>query len=130
MQVQSRQGSVSTRVGARLVRRTIRRVDPWSVLKFSVLFYLSVMMVFLVAAAILYFAASTAGIVDKIETFVQGVGWPEFRIRPIQLFRIGLLVGLTQVIVWSAINVFVSFLYNLVADVVGGIQVTMSEREL
>lgn len=120
---------VTPRVASRIVRRTLRRIDPWSVLKFSLLFYFSVMLVFLFAAMILYLAAAAAGIVENIENFIQGVGWPAFELRPLTLFRIGLLLGIAQVIIWSAINVFVAFLYNLVADVVGGIQLTMSERE-
>lgn len=112
------------------MRRTIRHVDPWSVLKFSLLFYSSVMLVLLFAGAMLFIAADAAGIIDKFEAFVRGIGWPEWKVRPLQLFRIALLVGLANVIGWSAVNLFLSFLYNLVADVVGGISVTMSERDL
>lgn len=129
MQLETTRYQVSPRTTSRIVRRTLRRVDPWSVLKLSLLFYFSVMLVFLFAGALLYVAAAAAGIVGKIENFVQGVGWPDFRLRPLQLFRIWILIGVTQVIIWTAVNVFVSFLYNLVADVVGGIQITMSERE-
>lgn len=128
MQVETRY-QVTPRATSRIVRRTIRRIDPWSVLKFSLLFYLSVMLVFLFAGMILYLAASAAGVVGRIEDFIQGVGWPEFRLRAVQLFRVGVLIGIAQVVVWSVVNVFICFLYNLVADVIGGIQVTMSERE-
>jgi uncharacterized BrkB/YihY/UPF0761 family membrane protein len=128
VQVETRYNVVS-RTSVRRVHRVVRRVDPWSVLKFSFVFYLSVMGIFLFAGAILYIAASGAGIVDKLEKFIQGIGWPEFNIRPLQVFRLGLLVGLSQVIIWSTVNVFAAFLYNLVSDLVGGIEITMSERE-
>ncbi|MGH2813016.1 MAG: DUF3566 domain-containing protein [Actinomycetota bacterium] len=114
----------------RRVRRTIRRIDPWTVLKLSAVFYVSVMLIFLLAGAIIYFAAAGAGIIGKMEAFVQGIGWPEFQIRPIQVFRVGVLIGLMQVIFWSGVNLFAAFLYNLVADLVGGIELTMSEREI
>lgn len=113
----------------RRVKRTIRRIDPWSVLKFSLAFYVSVMVVAFVVSVILFYAASSVGIVGNIESFVQEVGWPDFRIRPVQVFRAVLLLGAVNVIVWSAVNVIVAFLYNLVADLVGGIDVTMSEKE-
>ena len=33
-----------------------------------------------------------------------------------------------MVVVWSLINVFVAFLYNLISDLVGGIEITLAER--
>lgn len=129
MQVETRR-EAGTRALKRRVRRTIKRVDPWSVLKFSLLFYGSLVLVVLFACAMLFMAASSAGIVVKAEDFIQGVGWPEFRIRPTQVFRALILVGIANAVVWSAVNVFVAFLYNLVSDVVGGIEVTMTEQEL
>ena len=129
MQVETPRYAPVSRPGSRRERRVIRRVDPLSVLKFSAVFYSSVMLIFLLAGAILYFAATGAGIIDKTEQFIQGIGWPTFRIRAIQVFRIGLLIGLTQVTFWTLVNVFAAFLYNLVADLVGGIEVTMTDQD-
>ena len=39
-----------------------------------------------------------------------------------------LLAGLGNVIIWSLVNVFVAFLYNLISDVVGGIEVTLAQK--
>jgi hypothetical protein len=33
-----------------------------------------------------------------------------------------------MVVVWSLINVFVVFLYNLISDLVGGVEITLAER--
>ncbi|MGH9268596.1 MAG: DUF3566 domain-containing protein, partial [Acidimicrobiales bacterium] len=116
---------------ARRVRRSIHRIDPWSLLKFSLLFYLSVMLVFLVAAIILYLAASGAGIIKELERLIESLGLAEgFRIRPFQWLRGFLAIGVANVIVWSAVNVCAAFLYNMVSDVVGGVVITMSEREI
>jgi hypothetical protein len=113
----------------RRVRGTIRRIDPWSVLKFSIIFALSAMLVMLFAAVILFAAASGAGVVERLESFIKGVGWPEFQFQKGSAFRILLLFGVVGTIAWSAVNVFLAFLYNLTSDVVGGIEVTISERE-
>ena len=39
-----------------------------------------------------------------------------------------LLAGLGNVVIWSLVNVFVAFLYNLISDVVGGIEVTLAQK--
>jgi hypothetical protein len=39
------------------------------------------------------------------------------------------LIGLLNVILWSGINVFLAFLYNLIADLVGGLRVTVVDEE-
>jgi hypothetical protein len=38
------------------------------------------------------------------------------------------LGGSVLTLVWSLINVLVAFLYNLISDVVGGIEVTLAEK--
>src|SRR2546421_9878940 len=48
----------------RRVRRVIRRVDPWTVLRFSVFFYLSIFLVLLVAGIALWQVASVTGVRD------------------------------------------------------------------
>jgi hypothetical protein len=45
------------------------------------------------------------------------------------LFARLFLVGVVGVVVWSLVNTCVVLLYNLVSDVVGGVQVTLSEPE-
>ncbi|HEX2064396.1 MAG TPA: DUF3566 domain-containing protein, partial [Acidimicrobiales bacterium] len=55
----------------RRARRVIRRIDVWTVLRFSILFYLSFLMVVLVAGALLWVAASITGVVDNVERFIE-----------------------------------------------------------
>ncbi|MGH2728650.1 MAG: DUF3566 domain-containing protein [Actinomycetota bacterium] len=45
------------------------------------------------------------------------------------IFRWLFLFGLLWAVVASAVTVFMAFLYNLIADVVGGIEVSVAERE-
>ncbi|MEO7804841.1 MAG: DUF3566 domain-containing protein [Actinomycetota bacterium] len=107
--------------------RRIKKIETWSVLKFSLLFYSAVMLIGLLAVMILFYAASAAGIVDNTESFIRGVGWPEFRIRAASVFRVTLILGVLQVIFWSAVNLVLTFLYNLVSDVSGGIEVIVAD---
>jgi hypothetical protein len=34
-----------------------------------------------------------------------------------------------MVVVWSLINLMVAFLYNLISDVVGGVEITLAEKK-
>ena len=114
---------------SRQARVMIRKVGPWSVLKFSLLFYLCVMAVVLGALMILYGLLGAIGALDSVTRLIRDLfADPEFEIHGDWLFSRGVAIGIAMVIIWSLINVFVAFLYNLISDIVGGIEVTLSER--
>lgn len=122
----------STRKARRRARQTrvvIRKVGPWSVFKFSLLFYLCIMLVILLALGILYAALSAIGAIDSVTKLIGDLfADKSFEIHGDWIFARLVVVGLAMVVVWSLINVFVAFLYNLISDVVGGIEVTLAER--
>jgi len=64
-----------TKVRARKVRRIVRHIEPWSVLKLSVLFFMSVFLIICVASAVLWNAARSAGAVDDVESFITSLGF-------------------------------------------------------
>ena len=113
----------------RRTRVVIRRVEPWSVLKFSLLFYFCLMLVFLLAFLILYWMLGLLGVLDSTADLLGGLlGDKSFRINGAWIFSRLFLMGLIGVVIWSVVNLFVSVLYNLISDLVGGIQVTLGER--
>jgi hypothetical protein len=119
------------RVAQRRAKVVIRKVDPWSVLKFSLLFYFCLMLVFVLAFVILYWILGVTGVLDSIAKVLSDVGFggtAGFEFHGYWIFSRLFLVGLAGVVVWSLVNMLVSVLYNLVSDVVGGIQVTLAER--
>ena len=121
-------------VGKR-TRVVVRKVSPWSVLKFSLLFYLCVMLIVYFALMIIYGLLSAVGAIDsagRLLGYVFATGnagqSQAVVIRFGSVFGWLLLVGLGNVIIWSLVNVFVAFLYNLISDVVGGIEVTLAQK--
>ncbi len=119
------------RPAPRRVRVVIRRINPWSVLKFSLLFYFCVMLVVLLGLVILYAILSSLGVIDVIENLWTELGGSDtgnFQIDGSYLLRMAFLIGLISTALWAALTVFLAFLYNLIADLVGGIEVTLSER--
>lgn len=117
-------------VSPRRARVVIRKVGPWSVLRFSLLFYFCVMLVLWLALMILYGIMSSLGVLAQIAGLLESVSLvdPGFRFNGAWIFTRLLLAGLGLVVLWSLVNVFVALLYNLVSDVVGGIEVTLAER--
>jgi Transmembrane domain of unknown function (DUF3566) len=119
------------RTAARRTKVVIRRVDPWSVLKFSLLFYFCLMLVFLFALLLLYWLLGVTGVLDSAARILSDVGFGGeggFSFHGYWIFSRLFLIGIVGVVVWSLINVLISVLYNLISDVVGGVQVTLAER--
>jgi len=120
--------------GTGTVRRTrvmVKRVGPWSVFKFSLLFYFCVMVILLVALTILYNILSAVGVVDSIAGFVDQIVYNNkkvFHINGFWLFSRAFAVGLVMVVFWSLVKLLVTFMYNLIADLVGGFELTLTER--
>ena len=71
----SRRHRRRAKVRARKVRRIVRHIEPWSVLKLSVLFFLSIFLIICVASAVLWNAARSAGAIDDVESFVTSLGF-------------------------------------------------------
>jgi hypothetical protein len=63
------------KVRARKVHRIVRHVEPWSVLRLSVLFFLSIFLIICVASAVLWNAARSAGAIDDVESFITDLGF-------------------------------------------------------
>ena len=111
-------------------RRVIRRVNTWTVLRFSVLFYLSLLVVWLVAGALLWAAAASTGLIDNFENFVKELFVLEsFRIRGGLILLSSLIGGLVLVLLGTGANVLMAVIYNLTSDVVGGVEVTVLEAD-
>jgi hypothetical protein len=107
----------------------LRRVGPWSVFKFSLLFYFCVMLVALLALGMLYAVLGAVGALDSITRLARDLFADQsYAIHAGWIFARLTLVGLAMVVVWSLINLFIAFLYNLISDVLGGVEITLSER--
>jgi len=119
----------SQKAQRRHARVVIRKVSPWSVFRMSVVFYLCLMLVLLGAGMILYGMLGAMGALDSTTRLIRDLFADQtFAINGGWLFTRGLALGLLMVVVWSLVNVFVAFLYNLISDLVGGIEVTLAER--
>lgn len=104
---------------------TIHRVDPWSVLKYSLVLNFSLVIVSMIALTLLWAVVERLGLLDIL---TQGLAKVElvFELRPANIGRSVFLLGTMMTIVSSAINVFIAFLYNLISDLMGGIRLELA----
>ena len=110
--------------------QTIRSLDLWSVLKVSICFYLSALIVLLVAGIMLWWVASAAGVVHNVEKFVGDlVSNNDFRFLSWQVLRAATLIGLVIVCILTVLTVLAAAFYNLFSELLGGVEVTVIEQE-
>lgn len=114
----------------RLVRRDlmVRRVDPWTVLKLSLVFYSCMLIIVMLANAVLWAFIARAGVIDTITGAAEALKI-SLVINTGNILQATFLLGVLGVIFASAVNVFLAFLYNLIADLIGGIRIDLAEDE-
>jgi len=120
--------------GSRRTRVTVRHVGPLSVLKLSLIFYFCVWLAIFLGLLFLFMILQAVGVIDRLEEAITTTGFsgPEgatFQIEPGWVFPRLFVIGAFMSLVWSFINLFVAFLYNLISDVVGGVEITLAEKK-
>lgn len=109
----------------------VRRLDLWSVLKFSLGLYFSVFLVFLAAGIGLWLAAKSGGAMDSVENLVEDLGLyanDSFHFREGYILRVVAVVGPILAVLASLATVAGVALFNLAAKMIGGIEMTVSDE--
>jgi hypothetical protein len=119
------------RPSVRRVKRTLKRVNPWTVLKLSLFYYAIFLIVWLVFVAIVYWLLQPTELFEAI----QDVGniffdWRNVDISLRFVERWAFLIGVIFVLVGTLVNTFLALLYNIASDVVGGLEFTFVERDI
>jgi len=109
-------------------RMTVKRLDPWSVLKFGAVANVVLFAIFMLAAGVVWFIIDRLQLVDQICGIATDVGFTSCGVNAGNMFSaLGLLGGM-GVIVQTAVLVFLAFLYNLIADLTGGLTIGVIEE--
>lgn len=124
------QTRANRRLRARRVRRLVRHVEPWSVLKVSLILYFCAWAIMLFVGVTLWNLAVNSGLVGDVEGFVEELfALESFKINADQIFRIAAVGGLVLVLAASGLTVLGAVLFNLISDVTGGVRLTVVEEE-
>ena len=118
-------------MAVRRVRRIIRKIDPWTVLKVSLVLWTVVMLAVLLGSVIMWSLLRNAGTPDRILDFINGFGlFDPITLEGENLFRAVLFLCITSAVLWSGASTLLAVFYNLISDVVGGIEVVVLEEVL
>lgn len=118
----------------RRVRRIVRKIDPWTTLKVSALIWAVLGLAFVLGAVIFWSVVDRAGIPDRLVEFMVEITLIEEGADPFantEQFLRFLIFG--SVVGWIALtgtSVAIAVVYNLVSDVVGGLEIVVLEETL
>jgi hypothetical protein len=119
--------------GPRRANLQVKRFDPWSVLKLSLVLGIALFFVWLVAVGALYAVLDGMGVWDKVNgistELLQQAGSTEPLISAGRVFGIAAIIGAVNIVLFSALATVGAFVYNVSADLAGGLEVTLTERE-
>lgn len=113
----------------------IRRVDPWSTLKVSLVLSVALFFVWMIAVAFLYLVLGGMGVWSKLNsnvgdllTSASGSTGGEL-VSSGTIFGGAALIGLVNIVLLTAMATAAAFIYNLTTDLVGGVEVTLADRD-
>ncbi len=115
----------------RKVRRVIRRIDTWTVAKISLALHLCLVLVVMTAGVLLWTIADGQGAIGRLQDAVKSnLKLTTFQFHGDTLFKGVLTAGIIFAILGTFLTVVFAQLYNLLADLIGGIQVWVLEEVL
>jgi len=108
-------------------RLVVRRVNAVSVFKVSAVFYFGVLVVMLIAGAVLWNVAATLGVIDDLDKAIRSLfALSTFKLHPLVALGWAAVIGGALCFLGVVVNVFAAVMYNLISDIVGGVQVTVA----
>lgn len=112
----------------------IRRIDPWSTLKVSLLLSVALFFVWMITVAFLYLVLGGMGVWAKLNSNVGDLlnnasGSSAELVSSGTIFGGAFLIGLVNIVLMTALATIGAFVYNLITDLIGGIEVTLADLD-
>jgi hypothetical protein len=126
--------SVSRRT--RKARLRLSRIDPWSVMKTSFLFSIAFGIMFWFATYVVWSVIGASGLFDAVNGILQNLlsnpnDQTQIRIEDFvntnKVLGVAALIAVINVVLLTAIGTLTAFLYNLSANILGGLELTLAE---
>lgn len=118
----------------RRVRRIIRKVDSWTVFKVSAIFWLVAGLALILGFVMFWSVVDASGIPDRLVETLTSIGLFEQGTDPFadseRFLRIAVFGSITLSVVATGLTTLAAVMYNLISDIVGGIEFVVLEEVL
>jgi hypothetical protein len=121
--------------GPRRARLQLRHIDTWSALKISLVLSIALFFIWMVAVGVLYGVLNGLGVFDTLNDLFGQIGTAsggeagEDVVTPGVVFGGAAVIGAINIVLLTALCTVGTFIYNLCSDLVGGLELTLSERD-
>lgn len=120
-------------VGVRRVKMTISRIDVFSAVKLAFLLSVAIGIMIVIATMVLWFVLDSMHVWAQIDELLVTLN-SEALLKLGQFMEFGrvvsfsVVVGVIEIVLATALGAILAVLYNLVAAMVGGMHVTMTDE--
>ncbi|MGY2083516.1 DUF3566 domain-containing protein [Blastococcus sp. SYSU DS0539] len=121
--------------GPRRARLQLRHIDTWSALKISLVLSIALFFIWMVAVGLLYLVLGGLGVFEAVNDLFGQIGSASGSeasgdlLTPGVVFGGAAVIGAINVVLLTALCTVGTFIYNMCSDLVGGLEVTLSERD-
>jgi Transmembrane domain of unknown function (DUF3566) len=129
-------GQVGQARRTRKARLRLSRLDPWSVMKTSFLFSIAAGIMLVVAVYVVWTVLASSGLFTSMNEIVGSVistpgDTTPFRVEDYvntqKVMGVTALIACVDVVIFTSLATLGSFLYNLAATMLGGLEITLAE---
>lgn len=119
--------------GPRRVRLAVSRVDPWSVMKLSFLLSVAIGIMIVVAGAVTWLTLDSLHVFTQVNDVIATLAGSTtfFDVLEVASFQrvlaLSTMIGVVDIILLTALSTIGAFLYNIVAALVGGVHLTLTD---
>ncbi|RIJ77242.1 DUF3566 domain-containing protein [Nakamurella silvestris] len=120
----------------RVTSLQLKRIDPWTVLKISLIVSIVMFFVWMIAVGLLYLLFGSMDVFSTINDAFANLFVSDkpdaptgALITPARVFGIAAIIGAINIVLFTALSAIGAFIYNAAAGMAGGVEVTLGERD-
>jgi hypothetical protein len=108
----------------------LRHINPITVLRFSAVLAVALFFVWMIVVGVLFGILDATGAIGHVNDTITTINGPGSKppVSPGIVFGGAAIIGVINIVLFIALATVGSVIYNLCADLVGGVELTLSER--